>query len=398
MSKPQVLFFSPYMGIWLHAMPEAFVAASLRDAGADILYVVCDGLFSAGCTTMSAHNLSGESDPLKRERVCKQCRKSRDLIVTELGVSTVTIDSLVDHASLIEIESTVATVSPDNVEAFQIDGFPLGRYALHETIIHYKLTALDEITPSALADLRLKLTHVLMTFRAGERLLKDYKPDRMVTYNTHISTNYALMKLAESKNVPVFGLHAGGNMSDRLGSLYVFRRDMVVLYQDWIKRFEEEWKRMPASAPGMKNATQHFLAVASGRTAWAYSAPKSKQHFDLRDFFGINSNQKVLLATLSSYDELFSSQTMGVMDASPLLFTNQVEWIHNLINYARTRPELFLVIRVHPRELPNLRDSVHSKHAKMLAAELTDIPDNVRVNWPSDNISLYDLAPQVCRP
>lgn len=395
MTSAAVIFFSPYAGIWPHAIPEAFVAASLRDAGADILYVVCDGLFSAGCTTMSIHRLSGDSDPSKRERVCKQCRKSRDLIVSELGVRTVTIDSLVDSASLIEIEAAVAAVNPSNVESYQMGGFPLGRYALHETIIHYKLTAIEEITPSVLADVRLKLTHVLMTLRAGEQLLRQFKPDRIVTYNTHISTNYALMQLAESRNVPVFGLHAGGNMSDRLGSLYVFRRDMVVLYKDWMRRFEEDWGNLPANITGVKNATQHFLALASGKTAWAYSEPKSKRHLDVREFFGINPQQKVLLATLSSYDELYSSQMMGVMDTPPLLFPTQVEWVRSIIDYVKARPELYLIIRVHPRELPNLRDSVHSRHAGLLATELTDLPGNVRVNWPADNISLYDLATQV---
>lgn len=395
MNEQFVVFFSPYAGIWPQAMPEALVAASLRNAGADILYVVCDGFYSAGCTVMSAYRLSGESDPSARERICKQCRKRRDLIVSELGVRTIAIDSLTDSATLAEIESAASTITVENVEHYQVEGFPLGRYALHETIIHYKLTALDEITQPALADIRLKLKHVLMTFYAGKQLLEQFKPDRIVTYNTHVSTNYALMKLCESRDVPVFGLHAGGNMSERMASLYVFRRDMVVLYKGWIQKFEEEWMNLPSTLSGIRNATRHFLALASGKTVWVYSAPKSKKYFDVRDFFGIKPQQKVLLATLSSYDELYSSQMMGVMDTYPLVFPTQVEWMRSVIAYVKNRPDLYLIIRVHPRELPNLRDSVHSRHAKLLAAELTDLPGNIRVNWPSDNISLYDLAPQV---
>src|SRR5690606_6941171 len=54
--------------------------------------------------------------------------------------------------------------------------------------------------------------------------------------------------------------------------------------------------------------------------------------------------------------------------------------------------DLFLIIRVHPREFPNKRDSLKSDHALELEQTLSELPENVRVNWPSDNISLYDLA------
>ncbi len=393
--RPLVAFFSPYAGIWLHALPEALVSASLRRAGADILYVSCDGLLSEGCTVMSAYRLSGESNRSARVRICNKCRKSRDLLLSKLNVPSITVDSLLDSVKLVEIENIVASITAENIETYQLEGFPLGRYALHESIIHYKLTSIEEITPRALADVRLRLKHVLMTFHAWKRLFDKVSVDRIVTYNTHISTNYTLMKLAESRQIPVFGLHAGGNMSDRLATLYVFRRDMVVLYKEWIQQFKNEWTYRTATLDGLKNATQHIIALALGKTVWAYSAPKAKKHFEMRNYFGIKPEQKVLLATLSSYDELYSSQMMGVMETTPLMFSTQVEWMHEVIEYVRQRPDLFLIIRVHPREFPNLRDAVHSKHARQLAEELIDLPTNVRVNWPTENISLYDLAPQV---
>jgi hypothetical protein len=47
---------------------------------------------------------------------------------------------------------------------------------------------------------------------------------------------------------------------------------------------------------------------------------------------------------------------------------------------------------VHPREFPNKRDNVKSAHAHELEALLIDLPPNVAINWPADNLSLYDLA------
>ena len=57
-----------------------------------------------------------------------------------------------------------------------------------------------------------------------------------------------------------------------------------------------------------------------------------------------------------------------------------------------TRPDIFLVVRVHPREFPNRRETIKSEHAKLLEQALAKLPENVAVNWPADQISIYDLV------
>ncbi len=388
----KVLFFSPYAGIWQHAMPEALVASELQRAGADITYMTCNGIMSAGCGAMAAVGVSPAADIATRSSVCTKCRQQRDLIVEALGVKTVSMDALIDAAVLARIDEAVDAVTTDSMLDFSEDGFPLGRYALHDTIIRFKLTDLTEVTPAALAHFKITLRHVLMAFHAAKRALEIYSPDRIVTYNTHHPINYAFMNLSEKSGVAVFGLHANGNMAKRLSGLYVFRQDMVVLYREMIRLFDEQLRNVPADLAGMRNATDHFLALAAGRMIFVYSAPKHEKRFDVRGFFGVKPHQKLLLATLSSYDELFSSQAMGVMKTYPLVFGTQIEWISELIAWVKNRPDLFLVIRVHPREFPNRRDPLHSNHARALAATFENLPANVKINWPTDNISLYDLA------
>jgi hypothetical protein len=68
------------------------------------------------------------------------------------------------------------------------------------------------------------------------------------------------------------------------------------------------------------------------------------------------------------------------------------------------RDDLFLLIRVHPREFPTKRElqateqkrsgrqGITSSHARRLQKYLVDLPSNCAVNWPTDNVSLYDLA------
>ena len=101
----------------------------------------------------------------------------------------------------------------------------------------------------------------------------------------------------------------------------------------------------------------------------------------------------MLCATLSSYDERFAAEASGALaPATGLLFPFQVDWVHALIDYVRDRPGLFLIVRVHPREFPNKRDAVKSAHARSLERAFDTLPPNVVINWPTDNLSLYDVA------
>jgi hypothetical protein len=136
-----------------------------------------------------------------------------------------------------------------------------------------------------------------------------------------------------------------------------------------------------------------MLALLEAKSVFIYSAPKSMEKVDLRRKFGIGKQQKVLVATMSSHDERFAAVTIGVMPESrDLVFPTQVDWIGALIEFVAKRPELFLIIRVHPREFPNKRETVVSEYASELKSLFVDLPVNAKVNWPADEVSLYDIA------
>lgn len=395
MRNSPVVVFAPYSAIWSHALPEALVASSLKQAGAEIIYVPCDGLMVKGCAAMSAHHIDYRSSAEVRKGFCSMCRKRRDALAIGIGAKVVTMDSLLPQGVKEEMAAFAETIGVNEIMGLEVDGFKVGQIAMHETIIHFKLTALEEMTAEALKEFKTNLLHVLLSLKVTQVLVEKLSPARILNYNTNLSSNHIMMLVAERAGVPTFGLHAGNNMAKRLSSLFVYRQDSVKLYKEWMDRFDREWAQLPATAVGIRDAALHFTALTSGKTLWVYSAPKQKAYFDVRSHYGISPEQKVLLATLSSYDELFSSQTLGIMDKPSLMFPTQVEWMQSLIKHVAERPDLFLLIRVHPRELPNLRDKLHSNHAKRLAEVLVDLPANVRINWPQEAISLYDLLPQV---
>lgn len=394
MEQP-IVFVSPHGGIWPHAYPEALVAASLKGAGYPIRYVGCDGLFSAGCSVMSAHRVTFQDSEARRRSICGLCQRRQRALADGLGVERLVLDAFISAEDVARATELPQNLHSDEIEGLMVDGFAVGGMALHETVLHYKISHVSALDDTSLADFRVNLRNVLLSLAAGKGLQDALRPQRVVCYNTHMSVNFVLMKLFELNGIPTFGMHAGGNMSNRFGSLYLFRREMVTLYKQWISSFDAGWGGLPTTRKGIEGAMGHFNALTTGKTPWVYSAAKGNSYFNARQHFGVRQGQKVLLALLSSYDELYAAQVMGMMPLGTLLFSSQMEWMMAVIRYVSSRPDLFLIIRVHPRELPNLRDNIHSAHAKQLGEALQNLPSNVRINWPSEKISLYDLLPHV---
>jgi hypothetical protein len=233
--------------------------------------------------------------------------------------------------------------------------------------------------------------NVIVVLRAAQRMFAEFRPDRVVVYNALYSVNRVVCRLAELNDIPQYFLHAGDNLSKRLSTLILSRNDAFT-YCMYLREKWTEVRDRPCPAPAMESATNHFLEVVKGRSLWAYSTSPNRG-VDLKGVLGIAPDQKVISATLSSEDERSSGEIIGVVHPTPdLIYPKQVDWVKALIAYVDGRPDLSLIVRVHPREFPNKRDGMLSEHASMLKAALASLPVNVRVNWPTDNISLYDLA------
>src|SRR5262249_21948383 len=127
-------------------------------------------------------------------------------------------------------------------------------------------------------------------------------------------------------------------------------------------------------------------------SVFGYSSGARGAAANVRGRLGIDAGRRIVVAAMSSYDELFAAETVRARAPARPLFARQVDWIRSLLEWVRGRPELFLVTGVPRRGSPTRREGVKSEHAAQLEAEFSGLPPNARVNWPSDGISLYDLA------
>ncbi len=389
----KVVFFSPHAGVWQHAFPEALVADALRTAGAQLVYVTCNGAFSTGCVTMVSRGVTAEATKAQRDAVCRDCRAARDRLRGGFRFEGYNLEAMVSASDEERIASLLGRANPAALQDFVVDGVEIGRAALYEFLIERKKLQLA-LTEEEWTLFRPRLESTVRSLVAARNVLDREQPDRVVVYNSLYSVNAAWRLAANHRRIPFYFIHGGLSLSKRLQKVIVGRDTTL----DWWYRTIDAWQAyrdVPCTPAQLAQVTDHVTQVIRGTSVFAYSAPKAREAIDVRARFGVRPDQKLLVATMSSYDEYVAAHAVGgVPDPETLLFPTQIEWVQALSAWMLTRPDLFLLLRVHPREFPNKRDSRKSEHASALEESFATLPDNVRVNWPTDRLSIYDVAEQ----
>ncbi len=387
----RALIFAPHEGIWVHAFPEALVGDALRDQGAELVYITCGGALSSFCVTMASRGLVAASSPRARMAVCRACRGDRDRLRRGFGFPGYDFESALTGRDLLDIQAAVDAARPATIASFEVDGIQVGRAALYEYLIQRKRSRL-ELDEAEWPDFRPRLANALRSLAAASTILDREHPSHVLVYNSLYSVNAMWRAAAARRGIPSYFLHAGSNLANRLQTMIVGRDSPLV----WSRRLVEAWpayRDTPCTADELSAVTAHFEHLFSGTSVFAYSSAKAAGQVAIRERFGVRADQKLLVASMSSYDEYIAAAAIGEMpEPGTSLFPRQTDWIRALVRWIEGHPDLFLVVRVHPREFPNKREGTKSEHALELEQVLAQLPPNVCVNWPADQLSIYDLA------
>lgn len=389
----KVLFFAPHAALWVHAFPEALVAEALQQAGHEVAYVGCGRALAQFCVPMAAAGMLPTTDAARRARVCAGCDGNDRMLRKGMDLQGPRLADVLTPAQLQEAGAQVAALGRDQLVDFSRQGIALGRMALYQLMIRHKRLDLD-FSDTEWDQYRVEVLNTLLTYLACRRIFEEQKPQRLVVYNALYPVTRVACLLAQQMGIPHYFLHAGGNLAHRLQTLLIGRGDTF----SFMPHLVSQWPRfadIPCSPHLLASVAEHYLELLRGRSVFVYSSQKSGEALDVRARFGIAPGQRLLVAAAGSYDEEVAAEMIGARKhPKPPLFPTQIEWIRALLKHVGERPDLFLVIRVHPREFPNRRDATLSQHATLLKAVLQDLPSNAAVNWPGDNLSLYDLFTQ----
>lgn len=385
----KVLFFSPYSGIWAHAFPESLIAESLQKAGHEVSHIGC-GAELDYCIVMDNFGVKESSSLIDKKKICAGCQKKNKILKENLKLPGLNLSDYIDDKDRAWIDEIFLSIDANNYIDFCLDDIPIGKIAVFHVLIHRK--KIDYVlTPDEWKSFQIDLKSVLKVYVVAHKIMKSRPPDKIFVYNSNYPLNRVFVMVAEKYGVSAYTMHAGLSHKDRYSAMVVNKHTGLEFLYD-VCRSWEVVKNIPCSQKALKKVTAHFSELFSGNNIFVYSS-KKQNNLSIRKYFGIGENKKIVVALLSSYDERFACELIGTMKKDPSsIFVDQADWIRSLIDYFTNKEDLVLLVRVHPREFPNRRDPLKSQHAINLAEQLSNLPNNIMVNWPTDNISLYDLA------
>ncbi|TGL52967.1 capsular biosynthesis protein [Leptospira meyeri] len=392
----KILAFAPHSYLWPHAFPEAQVLHSLRAQGAEILYVGCGEALNSWCIPMESTGADESLEEAKKKEICIQCVENNKKINNIFHFSHTTIAEILQREDFESIEEIMNSLSARNVMDFQLDGLSFGRYSLYNHFLQHKKIefVIDEDSWDAV---RLHLITCLRSYFAGKRLIESYKPDVVFFYSSGYSVNLVVRLYAEAKQIPCYSVFAGSNWSNRLKTIHIAKKNSFTHFYERDELWKKKFRFLPATKESLNNVKSFLHFILKGQSSFLYGGkPSRKTAKEIRDLFQIPETAKITLLATSSYDELKSAQ---LVDELPLeksaIFANQIEWIKETVEFYKEKTDCFLIIRIHPRELPNQRDQVLSKHYIELKRIFDNLPKNVKVNLPSDHLSFYDLLEHI---
>ena len=364
----KIICFSSHTATWFFAFAQAAIASVLQKRGHEIVYV------TSGCLLSNISNIAQEK-----------------IIRKEFGLKGYELKTVLTKDDYKEINLLLKKTNKSNFNDLLIDNIQIGKIALYEFLLHNKKVHV-RLTDGDWSECKIYLRNTLISFFACRRIVKKERPNGILMYSTLYSADHVWQKYANYMKIPIYFMDHGGNFSDVDDTLMIGKTN-TFFFIDKLKKMYNKIKNVPVSQKELKYVTENFLELIKAKHFLVYSAPKSKENLNIKKIYDISDNQKVLTATLSSYDEMFAAKYVGAwIFSEKLVFKNQIEWIKSLIIYVKKRRDLFLIIRVHPREFPNKREGIKSVHAKMLEKVLRNLPNNIRINWPVDDISIYDIA------
>lgn len=369
------------IGSHLAAMQmETTLAAALRLRGAEVHALLCDAVLP-GCQMCEPRlfpNTKRFVDHGPRKDLCDHCydpgRKTYEL----LGVQVHPYSRYLTAEDRSFVEKTAAQLPAAAIPEFELDGLKIGEHA--------KAGALRFFARATLED-----------ERYGEQVLRRF-------LKAALYTALAVEKLFRLENYEVAVFHHGiyvpqgiiGEVARKLGVRVVnwnpaYRKNCFIFSHEttYHHTLMDEpvsvWQDMPWPRERQETITRYLRSRWEGENDWIrfHENPMFEKDRILSEI-GCDVRRPIV-GCLTNV--MWDAQLHYRANAFP----NMLEWLLFTVRYFAKRPDLQLVIRVHPAEI---RGSVPTRQPVVaeLKKHFPQLPENVFVVAPESHISTYVLS------
>lgn len=377
MGHGRVLIVNPLSGIFPHSIASLDLAIQFAELGVEVDFLTCTGKILSSCTLIG--ELGGSRTI---QEICFDCnhkRKQLERIGALDGVNFLSIDRFLQ-------DDKATSIKVDSGRGFSGLSSDLAQIARYEVTLKFKLQS-DSLGSVAKKFFRETLESVELAHLAATRLFAGTSYSQVYCYSPQYAVPGAVCKAATAAGVTVFFVEGSSNM--------ILRHSFVRIW-DWNKwklggPQLNSWPGFSRVVPSTRErlivwATQFAKRLAEDHSV--YSQP-DRPFFNPRVRLGIPRKNHLVLLTLSSSDEVAAAQMIDGLPSSRFssaVFDSQMSWVSETLNFLKDRKDVSVVVRLHPRDFPNKRESVQSEASLIWERLIDNAPSNVKFDLPEDAI------------
>jgi hypothetical protein len=387
------LFFVPYAGVTPMFAQACVVARTLKERGHSVVFARCFRLFER-CPVMDMHRVPYEATADEKLESCLHCGDNSLSMLSAYGLDAVDLRPLVTPEMEAQIDSALSQ-APRNLLQFEFEGLRFGALSVMDLVLALKVSDFSELVES---DRRVWLQYLrscLLSYLIVDRACREFGVARIVHCNDY-SLLLGARTAARKHGIPCYGLAFPGHRNVDL-------RRYMILPNVWRAsgfKLRAVWpacRNLALDPPRVREVAEDLLVRLRGVGSHLYSPGKTVQETDVRQRFGLADGRRLLVAYTSSLDELIASrmgtEALGIdIPDRTQPFKDQIEWLQALVDYVEESGDLALIVRIHPREGANKRETVVSQHLSRLRAAFGGTYAHCRFVWPADPVSSYDLG------
>ncbi len=307
------------------------------------------------------------------------------------GFSTIELSDYVDDKLFRKINLLVDK-KINNLKDIKYMGFPVGQIAEYDFVLETKFpfTANMDIKHKELYAVYVKNT--ALTVAITDRLCKVYKPSLILTFNEYAQGQAAHFG-AKINKVERMAITYPVHFNIDASKFSIWKNN----YQSWRYKHCQnwnKWKNTPICKGDVIECWKDCVFRMYGYGSHIFSSVKRNNIEGIFNKLKLDQSKKTIVVFTSSQDERISGEISmkiwGEKNKVVDVFSDQIEWLSMLRDYAFKRKNIQIIVRIHPRE--GIRQfGFDSGFLLKLKKKFKKDKTNFKIIWPDDPVSSYDL-------
>ena len=355
---------------------ESLIGVALSLQGAEVEFLLCDKVLK-GCIMTTTKNTS--EDKIingKNLNICDDCFYVGNHTFKKTGLKILKFSSFIDKAKIIEIKKLTEKLSSEEILDYHINKINIGEQAKAGILRYYAVGNLD-IEKNSKKMLKRYFESALYTYFSAKNLLEKNKYDIVLLNHGIYVPQGIIFELTKQKKINLVTWSLGAR-----NNTYIFSHDQTY-NKDIVDESISNWKNIDINS--IENKIDYYLeSKVFGDQDW--KSHKNNVEIDVEKFFKTKNIDKSIPMVGLTTNVIWDAQ----LHYDDTIFKNMLEWVFKSIEYFLKRPDINLLIRVHPTEVKSDRPS-RQKVKDEIIKYFKKLPKNIIIIDSDENISTYKI-------